>query len=172
MLTAQSVLNYILLALIFIPVWLLKRDDNRSARFKSTWWKYLLVSVADVEGNYFMVKAYSLTIVTTIQVIDAFILPIAVILSYLLLKHSYRINHVISVVGCLLGCGLIIYADSISNGVQIEERKLVGDLFCLLGSVFYAISNVGAEFFVRDGSKREYWAMLSLFGSLISICQM
>lgn len=66
----QSVFNYVLLSLVFIPIWLIKNKYNKRVKevFKKEWWKYFLVSLADVEANYFMVKAYSLTLVTTIQV--------------------------------------------------------------------------------------------------------
>jgi solute carrier family 35 protein F1/2 len=35
---------------------------------KNKWWKYFLVSLADVEANFLIVKAYKHTLVTTIQV--------------------------------------------------------------------------------------------------------
>jgi solute carrier family 35 protein F1/2 len=69
--------NYILIAVVFIPIWLFKfkqrklnKNDDCNYDIKKAWWKYLLVSLADVEANYFIVKAYSLTIITTIQVLS------------------------------------------------------------------------------------------------------
>ena len=109
---AQSVVNYILLTLVYSPGWLYKSDKQTILNcFKNNWWKYFLIALADVEANYFMIKAYSLTILTTIQVIDAFILPITLLFSFIFLKLSYRFNNIIGVVFCLVGCGLIIMAD-------------------------------------------------------------
>ena len=63
-------MNYVLLSVIFIPSWLFKVNNANEIRIRirENWWKYLLVSLADVEANYLIVKAYSFTIVTTIQV--------------------------------------------------------------------------------------------------------
>lgn len=72
--------NYILISVVFIPMWLFKskqkklnRNDDCNYSIKKAWWKYLIVSLADVEANYFIVKAYSLTIITTIQVLKLLI---------------------------------------------------------------------------------------------------
>lgn len=48
----------------------------------------------------------------------------------------------------------------------------MGDAFCLIASILYALSNVGAEYFIRENSKREYLAMMGVFGMLISCVQM
>lgn len=100
------------MTLVYSPGWLYKSDKQTILNcFKNNWWKYFLIALADVEANYFMIKAYSLTILTTIQVIDAFILPITLLFSFIFLKLSYRFNNIIGVVFCLVGCGLIIMAD-------------------------------------------------------------
>ncbi len=72
--------NYILISVVFIPMWLFKfsqrklnKNDDCNYNIKKAWWKYMLLSLVDVEANYFIVKAYSLTIITTIQVIYHFI---------------------------------------------------------------------------------------------------
>lgn len=50
------------------------------------------------------------------QVIDAFILPMALILSRIILKTHYRKNHIVGVVACLLGCGSLVGADYLIKG--------------------------------------------------------
>ena len=68
---AQSVFNYAALFLVFLPIWLFKMD-NKKEFFKiiyQNWWKYLIVSLADVEANFLIIKAYKHTLVTTIQVL-------------------------------------------------------------------------------------------------------
>lgn len=94
-----------------------KKSEAKKIILKS-YWKYFLLAFIDVEANYLIIKAYSLTNVTTIQVIDAFILPITLILSYFILKHSFKKNHIFGVLGCLLGCSLIIAADFITKTGQ------------------------------------------------------
>lgn len=94
-----------------MPSFLIKKKSEAKQIISKSYWKYFLIAFIDVEANYLIIKAYSLTNVTTIQVIDAFILPITLILSYFILKQSFKKNHIIGVVGCLTGCGLIIAAD-------------------------------------------------------------
>ena len=67
---AQTIINYILLALIYTPIWFYYVKDRKIIfnLIKKNWWKYLLITFADVEANYLITKAYSLTLVTTIQV--------------------------------------------------------------------------------------------------------
>lgn len=173
--TAQSVFNYILLFSIYFPIWFCY-EDKLIKVIKTRWWKYFFVALADVEANYLIIKAYSLTIITTIQVIDAFILPITLVLSYYLLRLNYRINNVIGVMGCLLGCGLIVLADYL---VHIEDvtggfaqHRISGDLLCFFSSILYALSNVMSEIFIKESSKLEYLSMMGFFGSIISIIQM
>jgi len=140
---------------------------------RTRWWKYLLVALADVEANYLIIKAYSLTIITTIQVIDAFILPMTLVLSYIFLKLRYKLNNVMGVFLCLIGCGFIVNADYfIHNNDPVGKHRILGDLLCFLSSVLYAVSNVASEKFVKEYSKLEYLSMIGIFGSVISIIQM
>lgn len=48
--TTQSLLNYFLLATLWF--W------RGRAPLKAAWWKYLLIAVADVEGNFLMVVRF------------------------------------------------------------------------------------------------------------------
>ena len=49
------------------------------------------------------------------KVIDAFVLPITLVLSYFFLQLRYNGNNIIGVFGCLFGCAFIIIADYISK---------------------------------------------------------
>lgn len=51
-------------------------------------------------------------------------------------------------------------------------HKIKGDVLCLISSILYAISNVGAEILIKESSKREYLAMIGTFGTVISAFQM
>ena len=50
---AQSIFNYFLLALIFIPSWIYKINSSEKLlkKIRKNWWKYFLVSFADVEAQ-------------------------------------------------------------------------------------------------------------------------
>ena len=142
------------------------------SKIKSKWLIYFLLAIVDVEANFFIVKAYSLTIVTTIQIIDAFVVPCTFLLAYILLQTRYRCNHVLSVALCLVGCACIVAGDYFTNTHSFLQHKLIGDLFCLLSSVLYAICNVGAEYLIKESTTVEYLAFFGFFGTLISILQM
>ena len=130
-----------------------------------------MLAFVDVEANFLIVKAYSLTIVTTIQIIDVFVLPATLVLSYFFLKQSFRLNHILGVIACLVGCGLIVAGDYFINPTHFSDHKLIGDLLCLLSSCLYAISNVGAEVLVKDSSTAEYLSLIGINGLLVSVFQ-
>ena len=65
----QSFLVYLALGLTFTPLL-----ASNCALFKEIlvkkWWKYLLLSVVDMEANFLVVKAYNYTSLTSVQVSD------------------------------------------------------------------------------------------------------
>ena len=48
-------------------------------------WKYACLAVADVEGNYFAVKAYQYTSITSVMLLDCFTIPCVMVLSKIFL---------------------------------------------------------------------------------------
>ena len=52
------------------------------------------------------------------------------------------------------------------------QHRLIGDLFCILSSVLYAISNVSSEIFIKNNSKLEYLSLIGFFATIISFIQM
>ena len=112
-----------------------------------------------------------------VKVIDSFVLPITLILSFIFLKLRYKFNNILGVALCLIGCGLIVTADylihvndtSTTNNVH---HRLFGDLLCFMSSILYAVSNVASEVFVKEYSKLEYLSMIGIFGTIISGVQM
>lgn len=49
---------------------------------------------------------------------------------------------------------------------------VLGDIFVLIGCVFYAVSNLGQEYLVKSFDRFEFLGMLGLCGSIISAVQM
>src|SRR6478736_463707 len=88
----QTVFNYILMFLIYTPIFLWKDG------IKGWWrvgvkdgWKYLIMAFLDVEGNYFTVLAYRYTNVLSAQLINFWAIVCVVVISFFLLKVRYRI---------------------------------------------------------------------------------
>ncbi|XP_028108325.1 solute carrier family 35 member F2-like isoform X4 [Camellia sinensis] len=51
------------------------------------------------------------------------------------------------------------------------SKPLLGDVLVIAGTLFFAMSNVGEEFCVKKKDRIEVVAMLGLFGTLVSVCQ-
>lgn len=62
-------MNYVLLAVIY-ATWLacLPGDHGIAGILYSRGWKYILLAAIDVEANYMVVKAYTYTTLTSVQV--------------------------------------------------------------------------------------------------------
>ena len=52
------------------------------------------------------------------------------------------------------------------------SNPLLGDLFCLVGSLLYAMSNVAQEFLVKNHSITEYLGLLGVSGSVVAAVQL
>ncbi|KAG2387876.1 hypothetical protein C9374_001470 [Naegleria lovaniensis] len=122
-------------------------------------WKYFFFALADVEANFFVVKAYQYTTITSVMLLDCFTIPCVMILSALFLNRSYRWTHIVGVLICLGGLALLVLSDYLSHIEKQQDENssndrpwyhvLIGDAFCIIGSACYAISNVAQEYAVK-----------------------
>uniref|UniRef100_A0A3Q0S1M3 Solute carrier family 35 member F2 n=1 Tax=Amphilophus citrinellus TaxID=61819 RepID=A0A3Q0S1M3_AMPCI len=168
----QSFLNYALLLFTYTTL-LSTSDRNILQILKTNWWKYLAMAVADVEANYAVVKAYQFTTLTSIQLLDCFVIPVLMLLSWFILKTRYRLMHFVAVAVCLLGVGAMVGADILAGRNQgSTNHVLLGDGLVLLSAVLYAISNMCQEHTVKNLSRIEFLGMMGLFGTLISGIQL
>ncbi|XP_059389038.1 solute carrier family 35 member F2-like [Carassius carassius] len=170
----QSFINYILLGITYTTALIFRRDDGNILQIlKTKWWKYLLLGLTDVEANYAVVKAYQYTTLTSIQLLDCFIIPVLMILSWFFLKTRYRIIHYVAVCICLAGVGAMVGADILAGLDQGSSSDiLLGDGLVLVSATLYAISNVCQEYTVKNLSRVEFLGMVGLFGSIISAIQL
>ncbi|KAK5887210.1 hypothetical protein CesoFtcFv8_015834 [Champsocephalus esox] len=170
----QSFLNYAMLLLVYTTILCTRKGDRNILHIlKTKWWKYLLMGVADVEANYTVVKAYQYTTLTSIQLLDCFVIPVLMVLSWFFLKTRFRLVHFVSVGVCLLGVGAMVGADILAGRDQGSTSSVVlGDGLVLLSAVLYAISNVCQEQTVKNLSRIEFLGMMGLFGTLISGVQL
>ncbi|KAJ1656778.1 hypothetical protein IWQ61_003711 [Dispira simplex] len=171
--TTQSFLNYALLAIVYLPYTIYRYGW-------ATWWQtlrrrgwiYFLFSLVDVEGNYFVVKAYQYTSLLSAMLLDTWAIPVVVLLSFLLLRMRFHKCQYIGVVVCLVGMGLLVTADALMDRDYAGSNPLKGDLFCVLGATLYGISNVIQEFSVHQFPIYEVVAHLGLFGTSINGIQL
>ncbi|KAM3869013.1 solute carrier family 35 member F2-like [Diretmus argenteus] len=170
----QSFLNYVLLLLVYTSYLSTRKGNGKILHIlKTKWWKYLLMGLTDVEANYTVVKAYQYTTLTSIQLLDCFVIPVLMLLSRFLLKTRYRLVHFVAVAICLLGVGAMVGADLLAGRDQGSTSDvLLGDGLVLLSAVLYAVSNVCQEYTVKNLSRIEFLGMMGLFGTLISGIQL
>uniref|UniRef100_A0A8C5UKS9 Solute carrier family 35 member F2 n=2 Tax=Microcebus murinus TaxID=30608 RepID=A0A8C5UKS9_MICMU len=170
----QSFINYCLLFLVYTMMLAFQSgSDNLLIILKRKWWKYILLGLADVEANYLVVRAYQYTTLTSVQLLDCFGIPMLMALSWFILYARYRVIHFIAVSICLLGVGTMVGADVLAERQDNSgSNVLLGDIFVLLGSSLYAISNVCEEYVVKKLSRQEFLGMVGLFGTIISGIQL
>ncbi|XP_054650803.1 solute carrier family 35 member F2-like [Dunckerocampus dactyliophorus] len=165
----QSLLNYVLLSATYAPMLLCRPGDIVRRR----WFQYLLLGLVDVEANYAVVKAYQYTTITSVQLLDCFVIPVVMVLSYCVLNTRYRPVHYVAVCICLLGVGAMVGADLLAGRDQgSASNMLLGDGLALLSATCYGVSNVCQEYTVKKHSRVEFLGMLGLFGAVISSVQM
>ncbi|XP_055370042.1 solute carrier family 35 member F2-like isoform X1 [Betta splendens] len=170
----QSFMNYALLCASYTTSLLCRAGDTNLLQIlRQRWWRYLLLGLVDVEANYAVVKAYQYTTLTSIQLLDSFVIPVLIILSWWILKTRYRPVHYAAVCICLLGVGAMVGADLLAGRDQgSTSNLLLGDGLVLFSASLYAVSNVCQEYTVKNLSREEFLGMVGLFGTVISAIQM
>ncbi|XP_075329097.1 solute carrier family 35 member F2-like [Odontesthes bonariensis] len=170
----QSLLSYTLLCATYTTMLFCRTGDGNILQIlKRRWWKYLLLGLVDVEANYTVVKAYQFTTLTSVQLLDCFVIPVLMVLSWWILKTRYRAVHYVAVCICLLGVGAMVGADLLAGRDQGSTSNiLLGDGLVLLSAALYAVSNVSQEYTVKNLSRVEFLGMIGLFGTIISTIQM
>ncbi|MCI4389675.1 hypothetical protein PGIGA_G00101170 [Pangasianodon gigas] len=170
----QCFLNYILLFLVYTTTLAVRQgEENLLAILKRRWWKYMILGVIDIEANYLVIKAYQYTTLTSVQLLDCFVIPVVLLLSWFFLLVRYKVVHFVGVGVCLLGIGCMVGADVLVGRQQgLGDHKLLGDLLVLAGATLYGISNVCEEFIVKNLSRVEFLGMMGLFGSFFSGIQL
>ncbi|CAF89338.1 unnamed protein product, partial [Tetraodon nigroviridis] len=195
----QSFCNYGLLCATYTTMLLCRTGDGSiSGILKRRWWRYAVLGLVDVEANFAVVKAYQYTTITSVQVgvanassaaaslavrlsvlrlrpqlLDCFVIPVLMLLSWWALKTRYRLVHYLAVCVCLLGVGAMVGADLLAGRDQGSTANiLLGDCLVLISAALYAVSNVCQEYTVKNLSRVEFLGMVGLFGTLISAIQM
>uniref|UniRef100_A0A3Q2ZCF2 Solute carrier family 35 member F1 n=1 Tax=Hippocampus comes TaxID=109280 RepID=A0A3Q2ZCF2_HIPCM len=170
----QSFLNYILLFLVYTTTLAVRQGEgNLLAILKQRWWKYMILGFIDIEANYLILKAYQYTTLSSVQLLDCFVIPVVLLLSWFFLLVRYKFIHVVGTLLCLMGIGCMVGADILLGPQQaLGEQKLFGDLLVLGGATLYGISNVCEEFIVKNLSRVEFLGMIGLFGSFFSGIQL
>lgn len=171
--TTQSFLNYLVLGIVYTGITFYKEGFSgwlEIIRRRGLY--YIVFAVIDVEGNYFVVKAYNYTSLLSAMLLDSWTIPCVVLLSVFVLRVRYLHLHYLGVVICLIGMGLLIWSDMLAGKNFPGSDYVKGDLFCILGATLYALSNVGQEFLVRQRPIYEVVGQLGFWGAIVNGIQL
>jgi len=153
---------------------------------------YFILAVIDVQANWVIVKAYAYTTLLYAQVLDATIIPMAMVLSYFALKSRFIPFHYLGAILCLVGSTILCFTPKLApceketlNTTEIisdtddssddSSNMLLGNCLVILASLGYASSNVLQEYMVKTRPKTgiaEVRAAFGAFGPLVIGVQM
>lgn len=109
--------------------------------------------------------AYRYTNIMSAQLINFWAIVVVMAVSFILLHVRYHYTQIIGILICIGGMGVLIASDHLtgSSGQAVDPVK--GDLFALLASTCYGLSNVTQEYLVSKRPMYEvvgqlaFWAM-------------
>ncbi|PVU93033.1 hypothetical protein BB561_003487 [Smittium simulii] len=147
--TSQSFFLYFMLMVVYLSYAMIKNRNDTIDSFKKIWYWYFLLALVDVEGNYFVVKAYEYTSLLHASLLDEWTLP--------------------SILICIGGIVILIILDNKSTSSAFTPKNMLkGDIFMIIGATCYAVSNILLEYIVRKRPMFEALGFLGLFGTLIN----
>jgi len=180
----QNLAVYTCLTIIFtLPNYTLLIAEFSDLKTK---WKrtltYFLLSLIDVEANYLIVYAYSLTSILFIQILDCTVIPWSMLFSFFLLKIRYRLFNYLGCIAAIAGAACLLlsqvfYPENDDTENKEDEfnfsKELLGDFLIIISSALYAASNVLQEFLVKydQNGIQKVRAFYGFFGPIIVIIQ-
>ncbi|KAL5545882.1 hypothetical protein UlMin_005569 [Ulmus minor] len=161
----QSLFIYLILALVYGSILVYRRQGLRIP-----WYWYLLLGFVDVQGNYLVNKAYQYSSITSVTLLDCFTIAWVIVLTWFFIGTRYSLWQLVGAGVCVVGLGLVLLSDAGVGGGG-GSKPLLGDTLVILGTVFFAMSNVGEEFCVKKKDRVEVVSMIGVFGFLVTLCE-
>lgn len=170
----QSFAAYFLLFLCFSTAYIVKNGLDRP---KTAYWKYFLIALLDVEGNFCIILAFRYTAITSVSLLNCSTALFVALFSWKFLDFKFRWYHVVFMAVTICGLVLLVLTDVFFTGASLTEGRpwkelLLGDMFVVLGCFFYSIENVSQERIVKEGTTScEYLALFGFNGFVICTAQ-
>ncbi|KAL8240125.1 hypothetical protein R6Q59_013480 [Mikania micrantha] len=158
--------SYLIITLVFGSILLYRRQ-----KIHISWYWYVLLAFVDVQGNYFVNKAFQFSSITSVTLLDCCTLVWVIFLTWLFLGTKYSLWQFLGAAVCVSGLCLVLLSDSGVGGGG-GSNPVLGDALVIAGTCFFSLSNVGEEFCVKKVSRVEVLAMFGLFGMLVSLIEM
>lgn len=127
-----------------------------------------ILAFFDVEGNYFIVLAYRYTTLLSAELFGFWTIVVVVAISFVLLHVRYHFTQYLGIFVACAGLGLLIASDYLRGADFPGEDKVKGDMFALLSSTLYGVSNCFEEFLVSKRPMYEVVGQLAFWGMLIN----
>nr|BAR43500.1 hypothetical protein [Perilla frutescens var. crispa] len=157
----MSFTTYTVVALLYGTILLYRRH-----KFLVPWYWYALLGFVDVHGNYLVNKAFELTSITSVSILDCWTIVWSIIFTWMFLGTKYSVYQFVGAAICVGGLLLVLLSDS---GVTAAgSNPLLGDFLVITGSILFTLSTVGQEYCVKRKDRIEVVAMIGVFGMLIS----
>jgi len=132
-------------------------------------WKYFLLAFCDVEGNYLVVLAFQYTDLLSCMLLDAWAIPVCLVLSYVYMRTKYHWTQLLGVSISIIGLGLLVASDNLSGAKSwTAVNRAKGDGLMIAGATLYGITNASEEFFVRKRPLYEVVGQLGFWGFIIN----
>lgn len=160
-----SFFSYSALALVYGSILVYRGQKLRVPLY----W-YVLLGFVDVQGNYLVNKAFQYSSITSVTILDCWTIAWAIILTWLFLGTRYSFRQFFGAAICVVGLGLVLLSDA-GVGGEGGSKPILGDVLVIVGTVFFALSNVGEEFCVKKKDQIEVVSMIGLFGMLASVVE-
>ncbi|KAI6654833.1 hypothetical protein LOD99_2712 [Oopsacas minuta] len=133
---------------------------------------YLPIAILDIEAAYLILLSFQYTTLTSVNLMQSFVIVCTAIFSVVFLSISYTIQHLMGIAFAIIGIVVLLFVDVNGDnpyGVLIgtSDRRLIGDGLVLLASLFYGITNTSSEVLCRKYGVAEFLGIHQLFSAII-----
>ena len=114
--------------------------------------RYALLAFIDTQANYWIVKAFRYTSLTSVTLLDCAAVPFSMALSVAILGSSYSRAHIAGGALSFGGLALLVLTDTESGGGSGGSNPPLGDFMVIVAAALYASSNVLQERALLEGA--------------------
>jgi len=131
-------------------------------------WKYIILALADVEGNFMAVKAFQYTNLLSAMLLDSWAIPVCMIFTWVWMRSKFHWTQYLGVFICCIGLGLLVASDQIQSSSGPGRSYVSGDLLMVAAATCYGFTNATEEFFVRKVPLYQVVGQMGMWGMIIN----
>ncbi|KAH0785177.1 Integral membrane protein [Histomonas meleagridis] len=152
--------------MVFITyVFLLISSCWKLPKAETSWWRFLVVAIATICGDYTGVRAYSSTSLSSALTLCTTTIFWVVPLSYFVFGRKINLKQFFAIILGVGGGALIFIADGTSGS------RWLGNVLAIVSAICYSVATVLQEYLVHNDSFQVYLFRFSAFAAPItSVC--